>query len=77
MEDVISADDKTADDVGTVIPQVRVEDDSICSVVDYAVDEGPMTLPRKHSSISPDSYFLVLEVKLAFIVNEGSNVVFI
>ncbi|XP_019095046.1 PREDICTED: DNA replication ATP-dependent helicase/nuclease DNA2-like isoform X2 [Camelina sativa] len=61
VEDVISADDKTANDVGTVLAQVRVEDDSMCSVVDYAVDEGP-TLPKKHSSRSPDSYFLVLEV---------------
>ncbi|EOA38778.1 hypothetical protein CARUB_v10011024mg [Capsella rubella] len=62
VEDVISVDDKTADDVGTVIPQVRVENDSICSVVDYPVNEGLMALPKKHSSISPDSYFLVLEV---------------
>lgn len=71
MEDVITVDDKTADDVGIVMPQVRVKDDIISSVVDCAVDEGPVTLPKMHTSINPDSYFLVLEVKLALIVLGG------
>uniref|UniRef100_A0A1J3JLJ2 DNA replication ATP-dependent helicase/nuclease n=1 Tax=Noccaea caerulescens TaxID=107243 RepID=A0A1J3JLJ2_NOCCA len=62
VEDVISVDDKTADDVGIVMPQVRVKDDNICSVVDNAVDGGPTTLLERHTSTNPDSYFLVLEV---------------
>lgn len=76
MEDVISVDGKTADDVGTVIPQVQIKDDNICSVVDDAVDGGAITLLKKHTSINPDSYFLVLEVQLAFIILGGSYVVF-
>ncbi|ESQ35991.1 hypothetical protein EUTSA_v10006571mg [Eutrema salsugineum] len=62
VEDVISVDDKTADDVRTVTPQVRVKDDNICSVVDSAVDGGPITLLKKHTSVNPDNHFLVLEV---------------
>lgn len=69
MEDVISVDDKTADDVGTVVPQIRLEDDNICSVgVCNSVDGGPIALLKKDNSVNPDSYFLVLEVQLAFII---------
>jgi len=67
VEDVIAVDDKTTDDVGIVMPQARVKDDIISSVVDCAVDEGPVSLPKMQNSINPDSYFLVLEVKLALI----------
>lgn len=77
MEDVISVDDKTADDVGTVVPQIRLEDDNIYSVgVHNAVDGGPIALPRKDNCVNPDSYFLVLEVHLAFIILGFAYVVF-
>ncbi|KAL0654368.1 hypothetical protein Bca4012_097059 [Brassica carinata] len=63
VEDVISVDDKTADDVGTVVPQIRLEDDNICSVgICNSVDGGPIALLKKDNSVNPDSYFLVLEV---------------
>ncbi|KAL1192958.1 DNA replication ATP-dependent helicase/nuclease JHS1 [Cardamine amara subsp. amara] len=62
VEDVISVDDKTADDVGTVMPQIQVKDDNISSVVEYAVDGGPTAILEKSTSINSDSYFLVLEV---------------
>ncbi|KAL1204656.1 DNA replication ATP-dependent helicase/nuclease JHS1 [Cardamine amara subsp. amara] len=62
VEDVISVDDKTADDVGTVMPQIQVKDDNICSIVEYAVDGGPTAILEKSTSINSDSYFLVLEV---------------
>lgn len=69
MEDVISVDDKTADDVGTVVPQIRLEDVNICSVgVCNSVDKGPIALLRTDNSVNPDSYFLVLEVQFAFII---------
>ncbi|CAG7867376.1 unnamed protein product [Brassica rapa] len=63
VEDVISVDDKTADEVGTVVPQIRLEEDKICTVGVYnAVDEKPIALLKKNNSANPDSYFLVLEV---------------
>ncbi|CAF2051657.1 unnamed protein product [Brassica napus] len=63
VEDVISVDEKTADEVGTVVPQIRLEEDKICSVGVYnAVDEKPIALLKKNNSANPDSYFLVLEV---------------
>ncbi|VVA90552.1 unnamed protein product [Arabis nemorensis] len=62
VEDVISVDDKTADDVGTVTTQVQIKDDNICSVVEDAVDGEPITLHKNQTVINPDSYFLVLEV---------------
>lgn len=69
MEDVISVDDKTADEVGTVVPQIRLEEDKICSVGVYnAVDEKPIALLKKNNSANQDSYFLVLEVQLTVII---------
>ncbi|CAH2038530.1 unnamed protein product [Thlaspi arvense] len=62
VEDVISVDDKTADDVGTVMPQVRVKDDNHSAAIDSAADGGPITLLKNDTSINPDGYFLVLEV---------------
>ncbi|CAH8383900.1 unnamed protein product [Eruca vesicaria subsp. sativa] len=63
VEDVISVDDKTADDVGTVVPQIRLEDDKICSVgVCNSVEGGEIALLKRDNSVNPDSYFLVLEV---------------